>query len=186
MRKLLLIVILALLPLLAWAQKIEYSTVDDFTGKTVIRTEWTGFEAKTRIDLKLRGGKTLNAQFMLRYEDSKISFHLKWIEGPKTIKKGSEIQLKLKNSRILNLIAIDDFVADTDVYTSLNNNYSQNIVHIIYEGDLSELSDMNLPEKIRISSVYGAQVFDIDSRNARRLAKAYKLIQDEIKKSESK
>lgn len=186
MKKLLFISILALLPFLASAQKIDYRIIDDFTGKTVIRTEWTDFDAKVQFDSKLGGRKTFSSKFMLRYEDDKIFFHQKWIEGPKTVRKGSEIQLKLKDGRILNLIAIDDFVADTDVYTSLGSNYSQNIIHAVYEGDLSQLSELNLPEKLRISSVYGSEVFDIDSKNARRLVKAYKVISDEIKKSESK
>lgn len=186
MKKILFTSILTLISFVASAQKIAYNAIDDFTGKSVIRTEWIGFEAKTPIDLKLRGGKTLNTQILLCYEDNKISFHLKWIESPKIVKKGSELQLKLKDGSILNLKAIDDFVADTNVYTSLNSNYSRNIVHIVYEGDLSGLSDMNLPEKLRISSVYGSEVFDIDSRNARRIAKVYKMIQDEVKKSESR
>lgn len=186
MKKLLFISILALLPFFVSAQKIDYSTVDDFTGKTVIRTEWTNFDGKMQFDSKLGGRKLFGSQFMLRYEDDKMFFHLKWIEGPKMVKKGSVIQLKLKDGSVVNLKAIDDFIADTNVYTSQGSGYSTNSLHIVYEGSMQGLSDLNLPEKLRISSVYGSEIFDIDSKNARRLAKAYKLILDEIKKSESK
>ena len=74
MKKLLFISILALLPFFASAQKIDYSTVDDFTGKTVIRTEWTNFDGKMQFDSKLGGRKLFGSQFMLRYEDDKIFF----------------------------------------------------------------------------------------------------------------
>ncbi|WP_101688653.1 hypothetical protein [Dysgonomonas massiliensis] len=192
MKKLLFISILALLPFFASAQKIDYSTVDDFTGKTVIRTNWTRFEAKTPSSVKVGSRKIFNSYFMFRYEEGHVYLHVEWIGSVMTMKKGSEFQLKLKDGSVSTITAVDDFIANTDVYTAVNffksedDIGSKNILHTVYEGDLSQLSELNLPEKLRISSVYGSEVFDIDSKNARRLAKAYKLISDEIKKSESK
>lgn len=182
MKKLLFLAILVLLPCIAIAQKIDSNLVDEFTGKSVIRTEWLGFDAKTQFDPKLKSKKTFHCEFMFRYEDGEIFLHIKWVDSTKTISKGLKFQLKLKDGSILTLEAIADFIADTRVSASWGDGY--NLIHAVYQGAMDGMTDLNQPEKVRISTIYGADVFDIDSKNARRLTKAYKLIQDEIKKSE--
>lgn len=123
---------------------------------------------------------------MLRYEEEKIFIHVKWIRGVKTIDKGSVLQFMLKDGCVITLTSVGNFISETEVYTSLDKTESRDIIRSVYEGDMRGMTDLNLPQRMKISTAYGSEIYEIDARNARRLAKAYKLIQDEIKKSESK
>lgn len=176
MKKKTLVIILCLLPFVVSAQSIEYNEVDNFTGKPIICTSWTSLGTKAIIPSK----SSPNLGFILRYENERIFFHLTWNYGANTIRKGSELQLKMSNGSIITLQATEDFTAKTEVYTLLDRTYSRSTMHAVYLGDLSALAN-NVIERIRLSTMYGSIVLELNTKNANKILKAYKLIMDELK-----
>lgn len=178
MKKIVIILTLSLLPFFASAQSIESGGIDEFTGKPVVYTSWTSLYTKKATFLP---DYYFNVSFMLRYENEKVFFHLKWNNSINSINKDSELSFKLDNSSVIALRATDDFRADVDVYTTLDRSHSKNIMYVVYEGDMIALMGDNLITKLRIDTPYGARVYELDKKNAQKISKAYQLIINEIK-----
>lgn len=167
--------LLCLFPFIISAQSIEDSKIDEFTGNPVIITSWTSLGTKAIIPTK----NTPSLEFMLRYENGKMFFHLKWNNGINTITKDSELQFMMDNS-IIHLRATEDFNAKVSVYTSLDKTYSLSTMHAVYLGDLSALAS-NVVNKMRLSTIYGSIVLELNTKNANKISKAYNLIMNELK-----
>lgn len=178
MKKIVIILTLSLLPFFASAQSIESGGIDEFTGKPVIYTSWTGLDTKRAAYLP---NYSFNVSFMLRYENEKVFFHLKWYSSINSIDKDSAFSFMLSDNSIINLRATSNFNADVDVYTTLDRSHSKNILYAVYEGDMIALMGDNLITKLRIDTPYGARVYELDKKNAQKISKAYKLIINEIK-----
>jgi len=179
MKNVAILIILFLFPVVVSAQSIEDSGIDEFTGKTIIRTSWTSLGSKAIFPSK----NSLNLNFMLRYENEKVFLHLKWYRSLNYISKDSELLFKMKDGSIITLRATDNFWANVDVYTLLDKNYSNNIIQVVYEGDLTALADSNLIDKIRINTIYGSKTLKLDEKNALKISKAYNLIVDYLEKN---
>ncbi|MFV0417760.1 MAG: hypothetical protein ACK5KT_03360 [Dysgonomonas sp.] len=178
MKKIVIILTLSLLPFFASAQSIESGGIDKFTGKPVVYTSWTSLYTKKAAYLP---DYSFNVSFMLRSENEKVFFHLKWNNGIKSIDKGSSLSFMLSDNSIITLRATSNFYADIDVYSStLNRTDSKTIIHAVYEGDRIDLKDDNLITRLRIETPYGARVYELDKKNAQKISKAYQLIINEI------
>lgn len=178
MRKIVIILTLSLLPFFASAQSIESGGIDKFTGKPVVYTSWTSLDTKKAAFLP---NYSFNVSFMLRYENEKIFFHLKWNNSVNSIDKGSTFSFMLSDNSTINLLATSNFNAIVDVYMpTLNITDSKNIMHAVYEGDKIDLKDDNLITRLRIETPYGARVYELDKKNAQKIHKAYQLIINEI------
>jgi len=172
------IIILFLMPLFASAQSIEKSGIDEFTGKPVVYTSWAELKSKGIFPAK----KSVSMKFMLRYVDGKVFFCLIWNESINRIKKDSELLLKTGKGPIITLRAVDDFSAYINVYSYLDHTYTRYSMQAMYEGDFPILEDNDFVDKIRLNTIYGPRDFELNVNNVQSIPKAYKLIDEEIKK----
>lgn len=177
MRNLILFLAVFVLPLATLAQTIEKSEVNPVTGKVLAYTSWTDLGAKS-VFTPENFQKIL---FMFKYEDEKVFIHFKWYGKVNLLEKDSELLFKMSDGSVTTLRATHDFIAYVDVYTSLDKAHSQSIMHAVYEGDLSALTNDNLIENIQFKTIYGTQIYELNKKNAQKVLKAYKLILDEIK-----
>lgn len=173
MKKLVFLMTTCLFPLFISAQSIENNGINPFTGDSLYITSWSGIDVKSLFPYK--GNSSY--KFMLRKENKAVYFHLKlYNSNINRIDKDSKLQFKMSDGSLITLIAIDNFTANTDVYTHLDNSYSRNIIHAVYIGDLSGMVKNNLVEKISVDTAWGALISEINEKNAKKVAKASNLI----------
>ncbi|MBK5721914.1 hypothetical protein JGH11_13625 [Dysgonomonas sp. Marseille-P4677] len=177
MRNLILLLSVFILPLTMLAQRIEKSEVNPITGKILTYTSWTEFGAKSVYTPE----NLRSISFMLRSEDEKVFIHFRWYDGVNHVDKDSELLFKMSDGSITILRATHDFTANVNVYSSLDKTYSSSTMHVVYEGDLSALTNDNLIENIQFKTIYGSQIYELSRKSAEKVLKAYRLILDEIK-----
>lgn len=161
--------------LIVSAQSIEDSGVDPFTGKTIVHTSWTGLGVKNILPTK----DTPNLDFKLTYEDDKEFLCLRWNNGINSVAKGSLLQLMMDDDSVITLSAVADFVSQSTVSTIVDNTSSSRYIYIVYTGDLSALKNKSVT-KMRISTVFGARVVELNEKNSSKISKAYNLIMNEL------
>jgi len=175
MKKIILFVTVCLFPLFISAQSIENNGVNPFTGDSICVTSWSNIAGESLFPYKEKS----NYSFMLRKVNNTIFFHLRLYSNSNNINKidkDSKLQLKMRDGSLITLIAIDNFTANTYVYTYLENTNSSNIIHAVYTGDLSDMANNNLIEKIGIDTAWGAWISELNEKNAKKVTKAYNLI----------
>lgn len=173
-----LITLFVLFPIFAFGQKIDKSEVDDFTGNKVIYTSWE----------KIKGGNGLtgknNLMFMLRYENGKQYFHLKWVTAEVTsISDGAKLMFKFNDDSVATLNTTSFVISSKgDGVTGLSMSAIEGI-HAIYVGDdISKFGGTAIATKVRIYTSSGYVDIDLKDKDAAKINKAYELLNFEIKK----
>lgn len=173
MRKLMCICVVFLVSMTAFAQKIEKSILDEFTNKPLIATSWTSFSSKVLYHTNYYSS-IYGDYFLFEVADGDIFFHQRWITGIDGIDKGAELLLKMTNGAVVTLHATHNF------YTSREENTN---LEAVYTGDFSALGIANnLVTQMRITTNHGVVLLKLNEKDARKIAKAYSLIQEEIGK----
>ena len=169
---------LALLPVFVYAQKIDKSIIDDFTGSKVIYTSWE----------TLNTGNFMDANnhmfFRFRYENNTIYFHLKWITRDiLSVDKGAKIIFKFNNDSLCTLHSLSYTISERgggSIGLSMSALWG---LDLIYVGDeMNSFLMDHFVTKFRIYTNSGYVDIDIKEGNAVKINKAYSLLEDEIKK----
>lgn len=174
----LLFFILSFIPVLAFSQKIAINEIDDFTGDKVIETKWETLN-------KGRGASGRNQlYFKLRKEDDEYNLILKWVtvESLK-VEEHEDMLLLLKNRDIESVSIAKD--ASTQKGGGSIGIQMKDVegIHLNFYGDFDFLEDENNSvSKLRINTTQGHIDIELKENYARKLNKAYKLIEKEANK----
>lgn len=173
MRKLICICVVVLVSITTSAQKIEKSILDEFTNKPLIATSWTNLSSKVLYHTNYYSS-IYGDYFLLEVADGDIFFHHRWFVGVDGIEKGAEMLLKMTDGSIVTLRATHNF------YTSREENKK---LEAVYTGDFSALGIANnLVTQMRITTNHGVILLKLNEKDAKKIAKAYSLVQEEIGK----
>lgn len=106
MKKISLILVLSLVSLCVFSQKLEENKVDEFTKHSVKRTSWEHLVQNMKMNANVRVSKIdANSLFFeFKYFGSTVSIF--------SVKKGNNIMLKLDNDSIVTLQTIDDQISE--------------------------------------------------------------------------
>ncbi len=152
------------------AQKIDQSVLNEFTNKPLISTSWSSFGFKVLFDRR----SFPNGEFSFSSENGTIYFHCRWWWGIAGIAKDSDLLMKLTDGRVVSLKATHDFYP----YGEKNQN-----LEAVYTGDCSLLGeDGNFVELVQVDTNHGVLLLDWNKKDADKIAKAYRLLQEEIAK----
>lgn len=173
MRKLMCICVVVLVSITTSAQKIEKSILDEFTNKPLIATSWTYIKPKVKFETNYYRS-IYGEYFLFDVNDGIIHYHQRWGAGVNGIAKDAQLLFKMTNGSVVTLRATEEFQA----YGEENENFEA-----VYIGDFSELgSENNLIEQVKIATKYGILLLELNEKDAKKIAKAYSLIQEEIGK----
>lgn len=180
MKKYLLISILALFTLALQAQKIEKNEIDDFTGDKKIMTNWERLNMGNGIT-----GKN-HLYFRLLSNDGDCRLDLKWVTADRLrVDDDSKMLILQKDKSITEVRSLGDARAEKGGGSINIQMTAIEGIWLTYIGDFNFLSDDTNPvTKLRISTSEGYVDIELKDKNAKKLNKAYKLIEQELAKTE--
>lgn len=168
MKKIILL-ILIFSSLTGYCQKIVENKIDDFTKKSIVRTDWENLSGMTSLHFSTRVSKI--------EETGYLSIKI-FTQGVTSVTKDHEILLMAENGEILTLHSLEYVISGYgDGANGLIGSkvLGMNITCVLSEKDINFLKD-NVIKKVRINSSNGYMEEALKAKKASKLQDMMKLV----------
>jgi hypothetical protein len=169
MKKKLITLFIFSISIYGYSQKIAENYTDEFTKKTIVRTDWEKISATTSLYLNVRICKVNETNYL------QLKFFPK---GVSSIDKKDDISFMFNDGEIINLNSTDYKLAnygDGSIGIMGSAALGFDIICLISESNIAKFKT-NLVKRIRINKSEGYSESEIKPKNAEKLKKSFELM----------